>query len=118
MTTSTNTQLDNLIPASKIANLSQGMFVGAVADNIDQPIEQKIFHARIDLNTRRITAETAAYVPIPELASFVDENGTDRMDEVVKANYIRIKTDVEEIIRREIERISNDDKLKYLLEKK
>ena len=73
------------------------MFVGAVADNIDQPIEQKIFHARIDL---------------------VDENGTDRMDEVVKANYIRIKTDVEEIIRREIKRISNDDKLKYLLEKK
>ena len=49
------------------------MFVGAVADNIDQPIEQKIFHARIDLDTRRITAETAAYVPIPELASFVDE---------------------------------------------
>ena len=82
------------------------MFVGAVADNIDQPIEQKIFHARIDLDTRRITAETAAYVPIPELASFVDEN------------YIRIKTDVEEIIRREIKRISNDDKLKYLLEKK
>ena len=118
VTTSTNTQLDNLIPASKIANLSQGMFVGAVADNIDQPIEQKIFHARIDLDTRRITAETAAYVPIPDLASFVDENGTDRMDEVVKANYIRIKTDVEEIIRREIERISNDDKLKYLLEKK
>lgn len=67
------------------------MFVGTVADNIDQPIEQKIFHARIDLDTRRITAETAAYVPIPELASFVDENGTDRMDEVVKANYIRIK---------------------------
>ena len=94
------------------------MFVGAVADNIDQPIEHKIFHARIDLDTRRITAETAAYVPIPELASFVDENGTDRMDEVVKANYIRIKTDVEEIIRREIKRISNDDKLKYLLEKK
>ena len=118
VTTPTNTQLDNLIPASKIANLSQGMFVGAVADNIDQPIEQKIFHARIDLDTRRITAETAAYVPIPDLASFVDENGTDRMDEVVKANYIRIKTDVEEIIRREIERISNDDKLKYLLEKK
>ena len=27
------------------------MFVGAVADNIDQPIEQKIFHARIDLDT-------------------------------------------------------------------
>ncbi|MDR2804446.1 MAG: YWFCY domain-containing protein, partial [Dysgonamonadaceae bacterium] len=40
--TSINTQLDSLIPASKIANLSQGMFVGSVADNIDEKIEQKI----------------------------------------------------------------------------
>ena len=39
------------------------------------------------------------------------------MDEVVKANYIRIKTDVEEIIRREIERIVKDPDLKYLLKK-
>lgn len=36
LTTSTNTQLDSLIPASKISNLSQGMFVGAVADNFDE----------------------------------------------------------------------------------
>ena len=47
LTTSTNMQLDSLIPASKISNLSQGMFVGAVADNFDERIEQKLFHAEI-----------------------------------------------------------------------
>mgnify|MGYP006924815407 CR=1 FL=1 len=44
--TSINTQMDSLIPASKIANLSQGAFVGSVADNFGEEIEQKIFHAR------------------------------------------------------------------------
>ncbi|NCB45096.1 MAG: conjugal transfer protein TraG, partial [Clostridia bacterium] len=42
--TSISTQMDSLIPASKISNLSQGMFVGAVSDNFDEKIEQKIFH--------------------------------------------------------------------------
>ena len=40
--TSISTQMDSLIPASKISNLTQGMFVGAVADNFDERIEQKI----------------------------------------------------------------------------
>lgn len=42
ITHSTNTQLDALIPPSKISNLTQGMFVGSVADNVDQPLPQKI----------------------------------------------------------------------------
>ena len=50
---SINTQMDSLIPASKISNLTQGMFVGAVADNFDERIEQKIFHAEIVVITRR-----------------------------------------------------------------
>ncbi len=41
--TSINTQLDSLIPASKISTLSQGVFVGAVSDNFGEEIEQKIF---------------------------------------------------------------------------
>ena len=43
--TSISTQMDSLIPASKISTLTQGMFVGAVSDNFDERIEQKIFHA-------------------------------------------------------------------------
>ena len=45
--TSISTRTDSLIPASKISNLTQGMFVGAVSDNFDERIDQKIFHAEI-----------------------------------------------------------------------
>ena len=56
--TSISTQLDSLIPASKIANLTQGMFVGAIADNFDERIEQKIFHAEIVVDNERVKRET------------------------------------------------------------
>ena len=118
VTTSTNTQLDTLIPASKISNLSQGMFVGAVADNIDQPIEQKIFHAEIVVDSAKVKAETAAYVPIPDISSFIGEDGIDHMDEIVRENYYRVKADVMEIVRREIARIEADPELSKLLPKK
>lgn len=45
--TSYSTQLDSLIPAAKISNLSQGMFAGAVADNFGEEIEQKVFTPRL-----------------------------------------------------------------------
>ena len=115
VTTSTNTQLDTLIPPSKISTLTQGVFVGAVADNIDQPIEQKIFHARIEIDSGRLKAETASYVPIPEISSFVGEDGTDHMERIVKENYYRIKAEVRDIIRREIARIEKDPQLQKLL---
>ena len=74
--TSISTQLDSLIPASKISTLTQGMFVGAVADNFDERIEQKIFHAEIVVDNERVTAN---YKKIPVITNFVDEDGVDRM---------------------------------------
>ena len=47
VSTSINTQMDSLIPPSKISRLTQGMFVGSVSDNFNERIEQKIFHAEI-----------------------------------------------------------------------
>ena len=118
VTTSTNTQLETLIPASKISNLSQGMFVGSVADNFDEPIPQKIFHAEIVIDTEKVKAETAAYIPIPDISSFIGEDGIDHMDEIVRENYYRVKADVMEIVRREIARIEADPELSKLLPKK
>ena len=115
---SINTQMDSLIPASKISNLTQGMFVGAVADNFDERIEQKIFHAEIVIDNDKVKAETAAYVPIPEISSFVGEDGKDHMEEIVKENYYRVKADVAELVRREIARIEADPDLAKLLPKK
>ena len=118
VTTSTNTQLETLIPASKISNLTQGMFVGSVADNFDERIEQKIFHAEIVIDNDKVKAETAAYVPIPEISSFIGEDGKDHMEEIVKENYYRVKADVAELVRREIARIEADPDLAKLLPKK
>ena len=118
VTTSTNTQLETLIPASKISNLTQGMFVGSVADNFDERIEQKIFHAEIVIDNERVRAETAAYVPIPEISSFIGEDGRDHMEEIVRENYYRIKNDIAGLVCREIARIGADPKLAELLPKK
>lgn len=118
VTTSTNTQLETLIPASKISNLTQGMFVGSVADNFDAPIPQKIFHAEIVIDNEKVKAETAAYVSIPDISSFIGEDGIDHMEEIVRENYYRIKADVVELVRREIARIEADPNLVQLLTQK
>lgn len=113
--TSINTQLDSLIPASKISTLSQGMFVGAVADNFGETIDQKIFHAQIVVDNEAVQKETAAYQPIPEISSFLDENGNDTMEQQIQANYRQIKQDIVKLVENELIRIENDPELKHLL---
>ena len=114
--TSISTQLDSLIPASKISTLSQGMFVGAVADNFGETIEQKIFHAQIVVDNEAVQKEMAAYQPIPEISSFLDENGNDTMEQQIQANYRQIKQDIVELVENELIRIENDPELKHLLD--
>ena len=91
MSTSINTQLDSLIPASKIANLSQGTFVGAVSDNFGEKIDQKIFHAEIIVDHAKVSAEEKAYKPIPVINEFRDREGNDIMMQQIGRNYDRIK---------------------------
>ena len=115
VSTSINTQLDSLIPASKIANLSQGTFVGAVADNFDEKIEQKIFHAEIVVDHARISAEEKAYRRIPVINDFKDRNGNDIMMQQIQRNYDQIKADAQVIINEEMRRIKNDPELRKRL---
>lgn len=110
-----NTQLEVLIPPSKISNLTQGTFVGSVADNFDQRIEQKIFHSEILVDTEQVKKEEKAYREIPAITDFCDENGIDRMDEQIQNNYNRIKREVIQIIEDEKKRIKNDPNLRHLL---
>ena len=113
--TSISTQMDSLIPPSKISNLTQGMFVGAVSDNFDERIEQKIFHCEIVVDNEKVKRETASYKKLPQIIDFRDEDGNDRMQEEIQANYNRIKQEVKQIVEDEIERIKNDPQLLYLL---
>ena len=115
---SINTQMDSLIPASKISNLTQGMFVGAVADNFDERIEQKIFHAEIVVDNEQVKRETARYVKIPQIIDFTDKGGNDTMQQQIDANYYRIKNEVRQIVADEIERIKADPELSHLIKDK
>lgn len=114
---SISTQMDSLIPASKISSLTQGMFVGAVSDNFDERIEQKIFHCEIIVDNERVAVETKAYRKIPVITNFVDEKGVDHMKEMIKENYDHIKAEAKQIVADELERIRNDENLRHLLPK-
>nr|WP_313419961.1 conjugal transfer protein MobC [Sphingobacterium multivorum] len=114
--TSISTQLDSLIPASKISTLTQGMFVGAVSDNFDERIEQKIFHAEIVVDNEKVAAESKAYQQIPQILSFINEQGEDKMKQEIESNYKQIKSDVLNIVVSEMERIKNDPNLLHLVQ--
>lgn len=113
--TSISTQMDSLIPPSKISNLTQGMFVGAVSDNFDERIEQKIFHAEIVVDNDKVKRETAQYKKLPQIIDFRDEDGNDRMQEEIQANYNRVKQEVQQIVTDEMERIKNAPDLQHLI---
>lgn len=111
VSTSINTQLDSLIPASKISNLSQGTFVGAVADSFQEKITQKIFHAEIVVDHAKVSEEERNYKKIPIINEFKDKNGNDIMMEQIQRNYDQIKADAQAIINEEMERIKADPEL-------
>ena len=113
--TSISTQMDSLIPASKISNLTQGMFVGAVSDNFDERIDQKIFHAEIVVDSAKVSAEMKAYQPIPIIADFKNEVGSDNLKETIEANYRKVKEEILSLVDSEIMRIKNDPKLAHLI---
>ena len=117
VSTSINTQMDSLIPPSKISGLTQGMFVGSVSDNFTERIEQKIFHAEIVVDTDKVKREESHYQPIPIINDFKDTNGNDCMKQAIQDNYNQIKEDVKQIVKDELDRIAADEKLKHLIQK-
>lgn len=104
---SKSTQLDYAIPASKIATLSSGEFVGIVADSPGEKINLKMFHAQLQNDHEGIAREEAAYVPIPLIRKVSYDD--------LQENYIRIKNDIQEIVRTELK---VEEKEKTVVEKK
>ena len=113
--TSISTQMDSLIPASKISNLTQGMFVGAVSDNFDERIDQKIFHAEIVVDSAKVSAEMKAYQPIPVIVDFKNKVGSDNLKETIEANYRKVKQEILSLVDSEIQKIKNDPMLSNLI---
>jgi hypothetical protein len=95
------TQLDYAIPASKIAALSSGEFVGIIADNPEQKIALKMFHSEIQNDHEAIAKEEAAFKPIP-IVSHVSE-------EAVIETYSQIKDEIAELFKAELATLDKEN---------
>lgn len=123
-----------IMPASKIGTLTQGMFFGRVADNFDTPIERKLFCGTIDVDMERAKQKkkVAQKVPImtdffhgmkPEMTDSQREelkkkypdiaNNEDKLmnkfmqeyvNKVIMRNFEAVKQDVRDIVKKEYER--------------
>jgi len=103
-------QLEAAVPASRIAALSSGEFVGMVADNPDCKIDLKAFHGEIVNDHAALKKEIDAYVPLPEVRKITPA--------IVERNYLQIKQDIRDIIELEMERLLCDPALSHLVIKK
>ena len=88
--------LDAAIPLSTIASLSSGEFVGMVADNPDQKIALKAFHAEIINDHEAIKKEEEKYQPLPMVRTINPE--------IIQNNYQKIKIDIEELVQEVLNR--------------
>jgi hypothetical protein len=87
---SRSTQLDYAIPASKIAGLSSGEFVGMVADDPGNKIDLKTFHCQIQNDHDTIRQEEQNYKDIPAIRNISHTE--------VLFNYQRIKADISALV--------------------
>jgi len=102
-TTNFSTAMDSVIPESKISNLSQGWFVGSIADNFDATIKQKIFHAQIVVDKEMID-ELSKLPEIPALKAY--ENLSDKqVQEMMNEQFKQVKTEVTNLIKTELDAI-------------
>ncbi|MBB5645794.1 conjugal transfer protein MobC [Pedobacter cryoconitis] len=92
-----STQMDYAIPASKIARLSSGEFVGIVSDNPDCKIKLKVFHSEIQNDHVAMKKDEDNFKPIPiiEKVSYGD----------IIENYTRIKRDIDQLFECELQKI-------------
>ena len=98
-----------------ISKLTKGTFVGAASDNSDERIDQKIFHAEIVVDSAKVSAEMKAYQPIPIIAEFTNEDGSDNLKETIEANYKCVKQDILTLVENETNRMKAEPALKHLI---
>lgn len=90
-------QLDYAVPASKIASLSSGEFVGMVADDPQQKIKLKMFHAEIQNDHAALGLQAKQFKDIPEVRKVSNAD--------VNQNFHQVKIDIKLIIEKEVEKL-------------
>lgn len=103
-------QLEQSVPASTISSLSSGEFVGIVADNPDQPIENKAFHSFIQNDIKGITREKESYKAVAKNKEVTPTT--------IDNTFKRVKQEVQDIVNETLERILNDPSMEHQLIKR
>ena len=98
--------LDHAVPQSTIASLSAGEFVGMVADNPDQRIAQKMFHADF------IIDEKTLFKTNNQIITKQTDN------KAVNDVYLKIKTETKQIVKDQVEKLLNNPQSKSMIVKK
>jgi hypothetical protein len=93
-------QMDHAIPASKIAALSSGEFVGMVADNPDDKIKLKMFNAEIVQDTVAINKEMKTFCEIPIVYNVEPQE--------IQDNFFQIKYDVQQIVDKVVAKLKQE----------
>ncbi|MVM42214.1 type IV secretion system DNA-binding domain-containing protein [Spirosoma sp. HMF3257] len=106
-------RMEPLIPESKISTLSQGSFVGSVADNFDQKVKLKTFHGELVVEESMLEQlNHLSTIPIrPEMEQFSDEE----VSQMVAGNFKQVKRDIRKLVDSELERLSNDPNYQHLV---
>jgi YWFCY protein/Type IV secretion-system coupling protein DNA-binding domain len=100
--TSQSLQLDLALPASKIATLSSGEFVGITADSPDQPLPLKAFHCQILLEPEPDDLKR----PLPSVKITKD---------VVDKTFKQIQHDAKRLVENRLDQMRNTPSLAPLI---
>ena len=86
--------MDYAIPASKIASLSSGQFVGMMADDPDNKIVLKVFHNEIQNDHEALKKADSRNRPIPAVKKVTEEE--------IMETYKKIKNEIVDLVNCEL----------------
>lgn len=93
-----STQMDTMIPASRISQLPQGHMVGLTSDNHDQINPLKVFNAEFVVDANQLKNEEKTYQPIPAIYPSLTWVEDEKVYQEVEDNYYLIQHQVVELI--------------------
>jgi len=100
-----STELNFVAPAAKIGQLSQGQFVGVIADDVTQLSDLKALQATIKIDEADFKAEQK-YKELPNFSIFAQEG--DQLQKLVDENFMQIKTDIQQLVASETARLAEE----------
>ena len=100
-------QLEFAIPASKIASLSSGEFVGVVADNPEEKIKLKTFCAEIINDHEALQAESSSFKDLPIISEVSTWD--------IEKNFLQVKADITDMIETVTEMIINTPEMEHFI---